>query len=86
MGKKSSRKKMGFELESILAPVVQMREEVEGHVINMARTHKMMSACPCIECFSDIVHDFIYEKYEAPFSGVIYEGMMNQVSKQWDSL
>ena len=86
MGKKSSRKKMGFELESILAPVVQMREEVEGHVINMARTHKMMSACPCIGCFSDIVHDFIYEKYEAPFAGVIYEGMMNQVSKQWDSL
>ena len=75
-----------LELESILAPVVQMREEVEGHVINMARTHKMMSACPCIECFSDIVHDFIYEKYEAPFAGVVYEGMMNQVSKQWDSL
>lgn len=60
---------MGFEFESILAPVVQMREEVEGHIINMARTHKMMSACPCIECFSDIVHDFIYEKYEAPFAG-----------------
>ena len=86
MGKKSSRKKMDFELESILAPVVQMREEVEGHIINMARTHKVMSACPCIECFSDIVHDFIYEKYEAPFAGAVYVGMMGQVSKQWDSL
>jgi hypothetical protein len=66
---KNHQEKMGFEFESILAPVVQMREEVEGHIINMARTHKMMSACPCIECFSDIVHDFIYEKYEAPFAG-----------------
>lgn len=77
---------MGLELESILAPILQMREEVEEHIISMARTHKMISACPCIECFSDIVHDFIYEKYEAPFAGVIYEGIMNQVSNQWDSL
>lgn len=77
---------LGSELESILAPVVQMREEVERHIINMARTHKMMSACPCIECFSDIAHDFIYEKYEAPFAGAVYVGMMGQVSKQWDSL
>ena len=77
---------MDLALETILAPIVQMREEVEGHIINMARTHKMMSACPCIECFADTAHDFIYEKYEAPFAGVIYEGMMNQVSEQWDFL
>ena len=83
MGKKSSRKKETLELETILGPVVQMRKEVEVHLLNMARTHKMMSPCPCIGCFSDIAHDFIHEKCDEPFAGVLHEAMMNQISEQW---
>ncbi|GAD28648.1 hypothetical protein PLEI_0291 [Photobacterium leiognathi lrivu.4.1] len=86
MGKKSSRKKADLELETILAPVIKMREEIESHVFKMARTHKFMSTCPCIACFSEIVFDFIYDKYEEPFSRFLYEEIMNQVSKKWDLL
>lgn len=86
MGKKSSRKKEILELETLFGPVVQMRKEVEVHLLDMARTHKMMSPCPCIGCFSDIAHDFIHEKCDEPFAGVLHEAMMNQISEQWDLL
>lgn len=86
VGKKSSRKKEALELETILGPVVQMHKEVEGYLLDMARTHKIMSECPCIGCFSYTAYDFIHEKCDEPFAELLYEALMNQISEQWDLL
>ena len=83
MGKKSSKKKLSPEFHSLLSLIVKIRKEVLEHVFNMVRTHKVMSSCPCIECFSDDLHDFIHEKYEEPVSNLLYESLMIEIRSEW---
>lgn len=86
MGKKLSKKKAEKEIFSALSDLVKMRDEVKTHVLSMARTHKMMSSCPCLECFSEIIYDFIHNQYEAPISGVLYEILMIEMRDEWDTI
>ncbi len=86
VGKKSSKKKVPPEFHSLLSPIVKIRKEIIEHVFNMARTHKVMSACPCIERFSDDLFDFIHEQYEEPVSNLLYESLMIEIRSEWDCI
>ncbi len=86
MGKKSSKKKLPSELHSLLSPVVNTIKETQEHAFNMARTHKVMSDCPCIGCFSDNLFEYIHNEYEEPVSNLVYESLMIKIRDEWGSI
>ena len=80
MNKKSSNKKLPPESDEVLSLEAKaIIKEILEPVFNMARTHKVMSRCPCIECFSD-------NKYEKPIPDLLYEILITKFRYNWSRI
>lgn len=84
MNKKSSKRKLLPENDDILSLEAKaIIKEILEPVFNMARTHKVMSSCPCFECFSDDLFEYINNKYENPTSDLLYEMLITKFRHEW---
>ena len=87
MNKKSSNKKLPPESDEVLSLEAKaIIKEILEPVFNMARTHKVMSRCPCIECFSDDLFEYINNKYEKPISDLLYEILITKFRYNWSRI
>lgn len=86
MGKKSAIKKKELEFANAIEPIKAILSEEKEIAFKLVKNHKILSSCPCLDCFSADFSDYLDNKHGLFMSELLHNNLIDIISDEWDSL